>query len=93
MRRSVSAVLSAILACSALSEAVYAEPPPEPFSVLSFPEQLGGQRRVADVGPKPESREYLGTRADTLERLLLRQALDVVVDTLPPRPMPLWARF
>jgi outer membrane protein len=83
MRRSVSTVLSPTFICLAFAAAAYAAPPAEQFSVPSLAEQLRGQWTIEDVAPKLESRAYLETRDDTVERLSLREAVGIALENNP----------
>ena len=83
MRRSVSIVLSSTFICLAFAAAAYAGPPAEEFPVPSLAEQLRGQWTIEDVAPKLESRAYLETRDDTVERLALREAVGIALENNP----------
>jgi outer membrane protein len=77
------AVAIALLVRSLVPMAAFAGSEGDDFPVPSFSEQLREQWRRGDVQPKPESREYVETRDDTIERLSLREAVATALQNNP----------
>jgi outer membrane protein len=61
----------------------FAGSPEEQLAIPSFPEQLREQWTREDIQPKPEPRDYLETRDDTVERLSLREAVATALQNNP----------
>jgi outer membrane protein len=88
---------AAPLLLAVLPATLFAEPSTDAtVQIPSLREQLRKQWTVEDVQPKPESKEYLQTHDDTVERLSLNDAVGVALENNPgiaaDRLGPLFAR-
>jgi outer membrane protein len=76
-------VVAALLACSIVPVASFAQTADDNFPIPSFQKQLREQWTIEDLQPKPEPKAFLETRDDTLERLSLREAVAVALANNP----------
>jgi len=82
MHRAVTFAVASLLSSLALPTPALAETADE-IAVPSLGEQLRRQWTIEDIQPQPESRAYLQTRDDTVERLSLREAVGVALENNP----------
>ena len=82
MHRAVTLAVASLLSSLALPTPALAETADE-IAVPSLGEQLRRQWTIEDIQPQPESRAYLQTRDDTVERLSLREAVGVALENNP----------
>ena len=82
MHRAVTLAVASLLSSLALPPPALAETADE-IAVPSLGEQLRRQWTIEDIQPQPESRAYLQTRDDTVERLSLREAVGVALENNP----------
>jgi hypothetical protein len=82
MHRAVYLAVASLLSSLALSSRVLGEPADE-IAVPSLGEQLRRQWTIEDIEPKPESKAYLRSRDDAVERLSLREAVAVALQNNP----------
>src|SRR5438094_2910712 len=76
-------VVAALLACSIVPTASFAQTADDNIPIPSFQKQLREQWTIEDLQPKPEPKAFLETRDDTLERLSLREAVGVALANNP----------
>lgn len=85
MRRSPIVLLAASwFFLGALGRGVLADPPGGgEVKIPSLPEQLRRQWTIERIEPQPESRGYLKSRDETVERLSLREAIATALENNP----------
>lgn len=84
MRGASMVVLQIMISLAVLVRLAIAGPPAtDEVSVPSFSEQLYRQWTLEPVEPKPEPREHLRTRDQTVERLSLREAVAAALENNP----------
>jgi outer membrane protein TolC len=82
MHRLVCLAVASLISSLAFASRVLGEPA-DAIAVPSLGEQLRRQWTIEDIRPQPESRAYLQTRDDTVERLSLREAVGAALENNP----------
>ena len=82
MHRLVCLAVASLISSLGFASRVLGEPA-DAIVVPSLGEQLRRQWTIEDIQPQPESRAYLQTRDDTVERLSLREAVGVALENNP----------
>jgi outer membrane protein len=82
MHRLVCLAVASMVSSLAFASRVLGEPA-DAIAVPSLGEQLRRQWTIEDIQPQPESRAYLQTRDDTVERLSLREAVGAALENNP----------
>ncbi|MBI2963777.1 MAG: TolC family protein [Deltaproteobacteria bacterium] len=78
------ALAAALLACAFAARPLGAEPTSSPpVRIPSLGEQIRRQWAIEDVQPQVESKDYLGSRDDRVERLSLRDAVTAALENNP----------